>query len=67
MKQIVLLHEIGHGTLYCKEATKVEGFQAFEIFYMQDNRMDYEANIFASLTILLPNTFRAADSNILHI
>ena len=48
MKQIVLLHEIGHDILHRKEATKVGGFQEFEIFNMRDNRMEYEANVFAS-------------------
>ena len=48
MKKIVILHEIGHDILHRNEATKVGGFKEFEIFDMTDNRMEYEANIFAS-------------------
>ena len=57
MKQIVLLHEIGHDTLHRKEATKGGGLQEFEIFNMWDNRMEYEANIFASQLALDEDEF----------
>lgn len=57
MKQIVLLHEIGHGTLHRSEATRVGGFQEFEIFNMRDNRMEYEANVFASQLALDDDEF----------
>ena len=48
MENIVLLHELGHDTLHREEATRTGGFEEFNIFEMQDNRMEYEANIFAS-------------------
>lgn len=48
MKNIVLLHEIGHDILHRSEATRIGGLQEFEIFNMRNNRMEYEANIFAS-------------------
>lgn len=47
-KRIVLLHEIGHDKLHRKEATKIGGFKEFNIFDMTDNRMEYEANVFAA-------------------
>ena len=48
MENIVLLHELGHDALHRVEATKVGGFKEFEIFNMRDNRMEYEANLFAA-------------------
>lgn len=48
MHQIVLLHEIGHDTLHRKECIRVGGFKEFNIFDMQDNRMEYEANVFTA-------------------
>lgn len=48
LKRIVLYHELGHDTLHRREAVRVGGFKEFEIFNMADNRMEYEANIFAS-------------------
>jgi len=54
MENIVLLHEIGHDTLHRNEAIKAGGFEEFNIFEMQDIRMEYEANIFAS-QIALPD------------
>jgi len=54
MEKIVLLHELGHDTLHRNEATKVGGFQEFNIFDMRDNRMEYEANIFTA-QISLPD------------
>ena len=56
MENIVLLHELGHDALHREEATKVGGFKEFEIFNMRDNRMEYEANLFAaqiSLVVIL--------------
>lgn len=47
-KKIVLLHEIGHDILHRSEAVKVGGFREFNIFDMRDNRMEYEANVFAA-------------------
>jgi len=52
MENIVLLHELGHDTLHREEATRTGGFEEFNIFEMQDNRMEYEANIFASQVAL---------------
>ena len=46
--QIVLWHEIGHDVLHRKEAITAGGFKEFNIFDMRENRMEYEANIFAS-------------------
>lgn len=54
MHQIVLLHEIGHDTLHRKECIKAGGFKEFNIFDMRDNRMEYEANVFAA-EISLPD------------
>lgn len=54
MENIVLLHELGHDALHREEATKVGGFKEFEIFNMRDNRMEYEANLFAA-QISLPD------------
>lgn len=47
-KRIVLLHELGHDALHRGEATRIGGFKEFNIFNMADNRMEYEANVFAS-------------------
>ena len=48
MEGIVMLHEIGHDVLHRKEAVKAGGFKEFNIFNMQESRMEYEANVFAS-------------------
>lgn len=48
MERIVLLHELGHDSLHRDEATKAGGFEEFNIFDMRGNRMEYEANVFAS-------------------
>ncbi len=48
MTDIVLWHEIGHDQFHRDEAIKVGIFKEFNIFDMQQNRMEYEANIFAS-------------------
>ena len=48
MKRIVIYHELGHDALHRREATKIGGFKEFNIFDMTDNRMEYEANVFAS-------------------
>ena len=54
MEEIILLHEIGHHCLHRDEAERKGGFQEFNIFDMRNNRMEYEANIFAS-QIALPD------------
>lgn len=59
MHSIVLLHEIGHDTLHRKESVATGGFKEFNIFDMQDRRMEYEANVFAA-QISLP------DEEVLH-
>lgn len=43
MENIVLLHELGHDTLHREEASRTGGFEEFNIFEMQDNRMEYIA------------------------
>lgn len=53
MKNIVLLHEIGHDVLHRKEAVKAGGFKEFNIFNMQESRMEYEANVFVSQVSLV--------------
>ena len=54
MERIVLGHELGHDRLHRAEAERSGGFREFNIFDMRDNRMEYEANIFAS-QLLLPD------------
>lgn len=54
MHSIVLLHEIGHDILHRKESVVAGGFKEFNIFDMQDKRMEYEANVFAA-QISLPD------------
>ena len=51
MRRIVLLHEIGHDQLHRKQATI---FQEFNLFDMNSNTMEYEANLFAA-QIALPD------------
>lgn len=45
MKNIVLLHKLGHDALHQDEATKTGGFEEFNIFDMRDSRMEYESNV----------------------
>ena len=47
MERIVLLHELGHDALHRYEATH-DSFHEFNLFDMQNNRMEYEANMFAA-------------------
>lgn len=54
MRNIVLLHEIGHDVLHRNEAIQSGGFQELNIFDMRDCRMEYEANLFAA-EIALPD------------
>ena len=53
MENIVLLHEIGHDVLHRKEAVKAGGFKEFNIFNMQESRMEYEATVFVSQVSLV--------------
>ena len=48
MKKIVLLHELGHDSLHRADAQKSVMFKEFDLFSMQNSRMEYEANIFAA-------------------
>jgi len=48
MKNMVLLHEIGHDQLHREEAGLNGGFQEFNIFNMRGISMEYEANLFAA-------------------
>ena len=54
MKNIVLLHEIGHDALHREEAIMEGGFREFNLFSKQDVLMEYEANVFAA-QIALPD------------
>ncbi len=56
IEKIVLWHEIGHDLLHRSEAIKAGGFKEFNIFDMRENRMEYEANIFASQATLEDET-----------
>ena len=47
MDRIVLLHELGHDALHSFEAAH-RSFHEFNLFDMQNNRMEYEANLFAA-------------------
>lgn len=55
--RIVLLHELGHDTLHRAEAVKVGGFREFNLFNMKNNRLEYEANVFAAQIALEDETF----------
>ena len=57
MRKIVLLHELGHDALHRNEATQMGGFKEFNIFDMKNNRMEYEANLFASQVSLPDDAF----------
>lgn len=48
MENIVLWHELGHDAFHRDEATRAGGFKEFNIFDIRDNRMEYEANVFAA-------------------
>ena len=56
IEQIVLWHEIGHDMLHRQEAALTGGFQEFNIFDMHENRMEYEANVFAAQASLPDDT-----------
>ena len=53
---VFLKNEIGHDVLHRQEAVAVGGFKEFNIFDMRENRMEYEANIFASQASLPDDT-----------
>lgn len=48
MRSIVLAHEFGHHFLHRQEAMQSGGFHEFNLFDMQNNQMEYEANVFAA-------------------
>ncbi len=54
MRQIVIGHELGHHYLHRAEVAQCGTFREFNIFDMQNNRMEYEANIFAA-QLMLPD------------
>jgi Zn-dependent peptidase ImmA (M78 family) len=54
MREIVLLHEIGHDALHRHVAGRTGGFHEFSIFDVHNDRMEYEANLFAA-QIALPD------------
>lgn len=55
-EQMVCRHEIGHDILHRKESIAVGGFKEFVLFDMRENRMEYEANIFALQASLTDDT-----------
>ncbi len=57
LQRIVLYHEIGHDQLHRAAAIERGGFEEFNIFNMQNDRMEYEANIFASQLALPDEEF----------
>ena len=57
MKNIVILHEIGHDVLHRDEAVLSGGFREFNIFENLDVRMECEANIFAAQAQLPDDVF----------
>lgn len=52
MLNIVIAHEIGHDLFHRAEAATAGGLKEFNLFNMQNIRMEYEANIFASELLL---------------
>ena len=54
IREIVFGHELGHHLLHREEAIQVGGFQEFNLFDMRENRMEYEANLFAA-QLMLPD------------
>ena len=57
MKDIVILHEIGHDTLHRSEAISGGGFSEFNIFGNLNVRMEREANIFAAQALIPDESF----------
>jgi Zn-dependent peptidase ImmA (M78 family) len=54
IREIVFGHELGHHFLHRKKAIQYGGFQEFNLFDMRNNRMEYEANLFAA-QLMLPD------------
>ena len=54
VREIVFGHELGHHLLHRQEAIQAGGFQEFNLFDMRENRMEYEANLFAA-QLMLPD------------
>lgn len=54
VRDIVLAHEVGHHVLHRAEAIQFGGFQEFNLFDMRENRMEYDANMFAA-QLMLPD------------
>lgn len=54
VREIVFGHELGHHLLHREEAIQAGGFQEFNLFDMRENRMEYEANLFAA-QLMLPD------------
>lgn len=54
VREIVFGHELGHHLLHREEAVSGSGFQEFNLFDMRENRMEYEANLFAA-QLMLPD------------
>ncbi len=54
LEQMVLAHEIGHDQFHREQAGD-DALQEFSLFRMKNNRMEYEANIFAAHLLLDSN------------
>ena len=54
IREIVFGHELGHHLLHREEALQSGGFHEFNLFDMRENRMEYEANLFAA-QLMLPD------------
>lgn len=48
VRSIVLAHELEHQFLHRQEAMQCGGFREFNLFDMQNNQMEYAANVFAA-------------------
>lgn len=54
VREIVFGHELGHHLLHREVAMQAGGFQEFNLFEMRENRMEYDANLFAA-QLMLPD------------
>lgn len=54
MRSMVIAHELGHHMLHRGELKKRAKFQEHNIFYADNNHMEYEANLFAA-QLMLPD------------
>lgn len=66
VREIVFGHELGHHLLHREEAVSGSGFQEFNLFDMRENRMEYEANLFAA-QLSVPTKLSIADITALYL